>query len=255
MISTSTRARIRRHAPIAAAAVALLVVFGALGLPAFGESGDSSEPTSGSPLPEQARITPRPAPSEDDGDSRTTTTATTDGDAQDQPTAASAPEPEATPATAPAPTTPPPAPRNCSSFPSRGEAQTWHDTHADQYDMAPLDTDGDGVVCTAAFPEPQPEPAPAAPAAPAPAPTAGGSVWDSLAQCESGGNWSHPPVAGSYSGGLMFHHGSWQAFGGTQYASAPHLASRGAQIAVAEQILAAQGWGAWPGCSAKLGLG
>ena len=50
------------------------------------------------------------------------------------------------------------------------------------------------------------------------------ATWDALAQCESGGNWS---ING---------------------------ASREQQIQAAERLLAVQGWGAWPACSAKLGL-
>ena len=34
----------------------------------------------------------------------------------------------------------------------------------------------------------------------------------------------------------------------------PHQASKAEQIRVAENTLAGQGWGAWPACSAKLGL-
>ena len=34
----------------------------------------------------------------------------------------------------------------------------------------------------------------------------------------------------------------------------PHKASKGQQIAVAEKILASQGWKAWPACSKKLGF-
>ncbi len=83
---------------------------------------------------------------------------------------------------------------------------------------------------------------------------AGGSVWDRLAQCEAGGNWSHPTVSGGFSGGLMFHSGTWNAMGGRQYAPTASQASREQQIAVAEKVLASQGWGAWPGCSRKLGL-
>jgi LysM repeat protein len=78
----------------------------------------------------------------------------------------------------------------------------------------------------------------------------GGSVWDRLAQCESGGNWSINTGNG-YSGGLQFAPGTWQAYGGSGSA---HNASRAEQIRVAQRVLAAQGWGAWPACSAKLGL-
>lgn len=76
------------------------------------------------------------------------------------------------------------------------------------------------------------------------------SVWDRLAQCESGGNWQINTGNGYY-GGLQFSAGTWRAFGGK---GLPHQASRGQQIAVAERTLAAQGWGAWPACSRKLGL-
>jgi resuscitation-promoting factor RpfA len=80
------------------------------------------------------------------------------------------------------------------------------------------------------------------------------STWDALAQCESGGNWSINTGNGYY-GGLQFSASTWQAFGGGAHASRADLASRAQQIAVAENTLAAQGWGAWPACSAKLGLG
>lgn len=85
--------------------------------------------------------------------------------------------------------------------------------------------------------------APAASAAP-------GSDWDRLAQCESTGNWGINTGNG-FSGGLQFTPGTWRAFGGDGPA---HRASREAQIAVAERVLAVQGWKAWPACSRKLGL-
>lgn len=98
---------------------------------------------------------------------------------------------------------------------------------------------------------------PAATAAPIPsarrssAPAvAGGSVWDRLAQCESGGNWAINTGNGYY-GGLQFSISSWQAVGGT---GLPSDASREEQIMRAERLLAMQGWGAWPACTAKLGL-
>ncbi|MHA6796845.1 transglycosylase family protein [Pseudonocardia bannensis] len=76
------------------------------------------------------------------------------------------------------------------------------------------------------------------------------SAWDRLAQCESGGRWNINTGNG-YSGGLQFNPTTWRAFGGTGSA---HNASREQQIAVAERVLAAQGWGAWPACSSKMGL-
>ncbi len=90
--------------------------------------------------------------------------------------------------------------------------------------------------------------------APATRSVSGGSVWDTLAQCETGGNWSHPTVSGGFSGGLMFHYATWNAMGGQAYAPTASGATREQQIAVAERILASSGWGAWPGCSRKLGL-
>jgi len=76
------------------------------------------------------------------------------------------------------------------------------------------------------------------------------SVWDQLAMCESTGDWSINTGNG-FSGGLQFTPETWRAFGGTGQAQ---QASREEQIAVAERVLNAQGWGAWPACSRKLGL-
>lgn len=77
-----------------------------------------------------------------------------------------------------------------------------------------------------------------------------GSVWDRLAQCESGGNWAINTGNGFY-GGLQFTLSSWRAVGGSGY---PNQASRDEQIARAKILQSRQGWGAWPACSAKLGL-
>jgi LysM repeat protein len=70
------------------------------------------------------------------------------------------------------------------------------------------------------------------------------STWDSVAQCESSGNWAINTGNGYY-GGLQFTESTWDAYGGQQYASRADLATREEQIAVAEQTLAGQGWGAW----------
>ncbi len=79
----------------------------------------------------------------------------------------------------------------------------------------------------------------------------GNTVWDSLAQCESGGNWAINTGNGYY-GGLQFNLGTWRAYGGTGY---PHQASRETQIAIATKVRnASGGYGAWPACAAKLGL-
>ncbi|MDO4910068.1 MAG: DUF3235 domain-containing protein [Corynebacterium sp.] len=79
------------------------------------------------------------------------------------------------------------------------------------------------------------------------------SDWDRLAQCESGGNWQINTGNGFF-GGLQFTKSTWEGFGGTMYAPYAHLATREQQIVIAERVLAGQGWGAWPACSAKLGL-
>jgi hypothetical protein len=96
--------------------------------------------------------------------------------------------------------------------------------------------------------------APPAPAAPAPVVTYdGGTVWDQLAQCESGGNWAINTGNGYY-GGLQFSYGTWLGYGGGEFAEYAHLATREQQIIVAERLHAARGFSPWPACSAKLGL-
>ncbi|GHC67343.1 transglycosylase family protein [Streptomyces cinnamoneus] len=78
------------------------------------------------------------------------------------------------------------------------------------------------------------------------------STWDKVAQCESSGNWSINTGNGYY-GGLQFSKSSWDAAGGSKYASYPHQATKAQQIAVAEKLLAMQGPGAW-GCAGAGGL-
>jgi uncharacterized protein YabE (DUF348 family) len=106
-------------------------------------------------------------------------------------------------------------------------------------------------------PAPKPTPAPAAStssgstsSAPrSSAPTSnyasGGTIWDRIAQCESGGNWAINTGNGYY-GGLQFTLSTWHAYGGS---GRPDQNSREAQIAVAERVAAAEGgYGAWPVC-------
>lgn len=84
---------------------------------------------------------------------------------------------------------------------------------------------------------------------PAPVYTSGSTVWDRLAECESGGNWAANTGNGYY-GGLQFSLSTWRAYGGSGY---PHENSREAQIAVAQRLFEAQGgFGAWPHCGANL---
>ncbi len=79
----------------------------------------------------------------------------------------------------------------------------------------------------------------------------GSTVWDALAQCESGGNWAINTGNGYY-GGLQFNLGTWQTYGGT---GLPSENSRETQIAVATRLRdASGGYGAWPGCASSLGL-
>ena len=103
-------------------------------------------------------------------------------------------------------------------------------------------------------PEPEPEPEPVTRQA---APSHNGytfrfdlAIWDRLAQCESGGNWSINTGNGYY-GGLQFSLSSWRAVGGSGY---PHHHSRLEQIYRGERLQKIQGWGAWPACSRKIGL-
>jgi resuscitation-promoting factor RpfB len=106
--------------------------------------------------------------------------------------------------------------------------------------------------------EPPPPPPPPAPR-PAPAPssssssastTPAGSVWDRLAQCESGGNWAANTGNGYY-GGLQFHPQTWRSVGGT---GLPHEHSREEQIKRGQILQQRSGWGQWPACSLRLGL-
>jgi hypothetical protein len=108
--------------------------------------------------------------------------------------------------------------------------------------------------------------APVEPAAAAPPPAAGTAMaqvphhcakhrrpWGCLAQCESGGRWNANTGNGFY-GGLQFGQRTWQAFGGRAYAPRADLATRKEQIRVAEKVVRAQGWQAWPACSRKYRL-
>ncbi|MFI7404616.1 transglycosylase family protein [Streptomyces sp. NPDC049541] len=77
--------------------------------------------------------------------------------------------------------------------------------------------------------------------------------WGCIADCESGGQWDINTGNGFY-GGLQFRQSTWKYFGGLKYAPRADLASREEQIAVAEKVLAAQGWETWPACSHRYRL-
>ncbi len=70
------------------------------------------------------------------------------------------------------------------------------------------------------------------------------SVWDKIAKCESGGNWSINTGNGYY-GGLQFSAATWRSVGGP---GLPHQSSREVQIKYAKILQARSGWGQW-GCA------
>ncbi|MEV6613653.1 transglycosylase family protein [Streptomyces sp. NPDC051051] len=82
---------------------------------------------------------------------------------------------------------------------------------------------------------------------------ADGTVWDTVAECESGGSWSADQGNGEY-GGLALSQDDWEAYGGLDFAERPDLASRNQQISVAQKVLADRGVGAWGTCGLTSGL-
>jgi uncharacterized protein YabE (DUF348 family) len=103
-------------------------------------------------------------------------------------------------------------------------------------------------------PAPKPQPAPqsssqsSTQSAPATNYASGGTIWDRIAACESGGNWAINTGNGYY-GGLQFTLSTWHAYGGS---GRPDQNSREAQIAFAERVAAAEGgYGAWPVCGSR----
>ena len=88
---------------------------------------------------------------------------------------------------------------------------------------------------------------------PAPAPSTpsyagGGSAWDRIAACESGGNWAANTGNGYY-GGLQFNLGTWQAYGGSGRPdqNSREAADRDRRAGPCRQ----GGYGAWPVCGAR----
>ena len=73
---------------------------------------------------------------------------------------------------------------------------------------------------------------------------ASNSVWDKIAQCESGGNW-HINTGNGYYGGLQFSAATWHSVGGP---GLPHEHSRETQIKYAKILQQRSGWGQW-GCA------
>lgn len=64
-------------------------------------------------------------------------------------------------------------------------------------------------------------------------PKATNAFWDELAICETASNWQD---SGKWSGGLGIYQGTWEFFGGTEFAPSPAKATREEQIVVANRI-------------------
>lgn len=71
----------------------------------------------------------------------------------------------------------------------------------------------------------------------------GDTMYDSIARCESGGNWSINTGNGYY-GGLQFLQSTWENNGGLEYAPRADLATREQQIDIASRISRSS----WPNC-------
>ncbi len=89
--------------------------------------------------------------------------------------------------------------------------------------------------------------------APAAAPKSGAApammneaMWDKIAQCESGGNWSINSGNGYY-GGLQFDIQTWLGSGGGDYAPNASQATKAQQIDIANRVYAQRGLQPW-GC-------
>ena len=74
-----------------------------------------------------------------------------------------------------------------------------------------------------------------------------GVDWDGIAFCETEGNWSMRGPR--YSGGVGVYNGTWEQFGGEEFAANAGSATRAEQIVVAERVHDAFGLSGW-GCRA-----
>jgi hypothetical protein len=64
-------------------------------------------------------------------------------------------------------------------------------------------------------------------------PRAFGAFWDKLAWCETQGDWQN---GGKYAGGLGIYQGTWENWGGTEFAPTPDKATKEEQIVVAQRV-------------------
>ncbi len=74
--------------------------------------------------------------------------------------------------------------------------------------------------------------------------TARSGMWDRIAKCESGNDWSINTGNGYY-GGLQFNAQTWRSVNGQDFAALPHQASRAEQITVANRLFAQRGTQPW----------
>jgi outer membrane biosynthesis protein TonB len=105
------------------------------------------------------------------------------------------------------------------------------------------------TLAPTSIPIPTSTPLPTATPTPTPEPDSD-DVWDRLAACEAGGNWS-TDTGNGYFGGLQFSQGAWESVGGS---GNPAQASRDEQISRGKALQAVRGWGAWGECASRLGL-
>ena len=64
-------------------------------------------------------------------------------------------------------------------------------------------------------------------------PKATTQFWEELAQCETASNWQD---GGKYAGGLGIYQGTWENWGGDEFASTPPKATKAEQIIVANRV-------------------
>lgn len=90
-----------------------------------------------------------------------------------------------------------------------------------------------------------------------PAPDPVPAVWQALADCESGGDWTEGDGGlGPFRGGLQWHPDTWAAVKPDGAPADPADATAAQEVAAGQQLLAQPwgGWHHWPVCSRKVGL-
>lgn len=100
------------------------------------------------------------------------------------------------------------------------------------------------------IPLPTLKPIPTSTPTPEPKSADNADVWESIAKCETNGNWSSDTGNG-YFGGLQFSQGAWNSVGGS---GNPAQASKDEQISRGKMLQKMRGWGVWGACAQRLGL-